>query len=337
MAEQKQSAALTDIITTAISLPGVKVSRDAFLRETFRGASEERMAQLLADGPVAAGCTQRELRDLAAKVLRERTMLSTTASFAAGLPGGLAMAATIPADLMQFYGVSLRMAQEIAYIYGEPDPWQNGAVDDERVRNQLILYCGVMFGANGAAQGLKVMSSALAKQAMKKLPQQALTKTFFYPLVKSVCKFFGVKMTKNIFAKGVSKAIPLVGGVLSGGITFASMRGMGTKLIDTLEEAHFHYTEEELQQDWETIIEVCAAETAQAEAEPEEHPQPLEAIVVEEVPVAEEAPVIEPAAVEAAPAASISAEIMKAKGLLDAGIITEAEFAAIKEKLIAQL
>lgn len=328
MAEQKQNTALTDIVGTAISIPGVKVSRDAFLQETFRGASAERMAQLLAEGPVAAGCTQRELRDLAAKVLRERTMLSTTASFAAGLPGGLAMAATIPADLMQFYGVSLRMAQEIAYIYGEPDLWQNGAVDDERVRNQLVLYCGVMFGANGAAQGLKVMSSALAKQAMKKLPQQALTKTFFYPLVKSVCKFFGVKMTKNVFAKGISKAIPLVGGVLSGGITFASMRGMGVKLIDTLEEAHFHYTEEEFRQDWETIVEVCEAEAVEST----EDPQPAETIVTEAIVVeAVQAEEVE------APAVSISEEITKAKSLMDAGIISEEEFAAIKAKLIARL
>ena len=33
------------------------------------------------------------------------------------IPGGIAMAATIPADTLQFFGVALRLAQEISYIY----------------------------------------------------------------------------------------------------------------------------------------------------------------------------------------------------------------------------
>ena len=317
MERQEQSTALTDIVSAAVRLPGVKVDRKEFLLVQFKDTDEDQRRMIIEDGPVKAGCTQRKLRDMANRVLRDRTLTSTTASFAAGLPGGLAMAATIPADLLQFYAVSLRLAQEVAYLYGEPDLWQDGVINDDKVRNQLILYCGVMFGANGAAQGLKVMASALAKQAMKKLPQQALTKTFVYSIVKSTCKFFGVKMTKSIFAKGVSKAIPLVGGVLSGGITFASMKSMGARLIDTLEEAHFHYTEEEFRQDWETIVEVCEAEEdGQEGVGPAEDDQKQ---------------------MNAEQSGSVAEEIQKAQGLLDAGIITPAEFAAIKERLIARL
>lgn len=35
--------------------------------------------------------------------------------------------------------------------------------------------------------------------------------------------YIGVKVTKDSFAKGVSKVIPVVGGVVSGGLTFASI------------------------------------------------------------------------------------------------------------------
>lgn len=37
----KTNTALTDIISAAISLPGVKVNREAFLREQFKSKPEE--------------------------------------------------------------------------------------------------------------------------------------------------------------------------------------------------------------------------------------------------------------------------------------------------------
>ena len=224
------------------------------------------------------------------------------------------MAATIPADMLQFYGVALRMAQELAYLYGEADLWNGEFLDNDKVTNQLILYCGVMLGASGAAQAVRVMSSALAKQILKKLPQKALTKTFYYPIVKGICKFFGVSMTKNLFAKGVSKAVPILGGVVSGGITFATLRPMGQRLADTLDEAHFSYTEEEFHEDWEDIVEISEEETSED--------------VVQVVPEEK---------VDAVSASSIMDEITKAKQLFDAGILTEQEFTDLKAKLIAKL
>jgi hypothetical protein len=140
------------------------------------------------------------------------------------------MAASIPADTLQFFGMSLRLAQELSYLYGADDLWQGGEIDSERVCNQLILYFGVMFGVSGASSGVRLLSSQLAKQTLKKLPQKALTKTFWYPFVKQIGRFIGIKVTKESLAKGLSKAIPIVGGVISGGITFASMKPMGTRL-----------------------------------------------------------------------------------------------------------
>lgn len=262
--EQKpeMNVSLENVVATAIQVPGVKVNRELFLREQFQKESKELIESIVENGPVNAQVSQDTLRKMAKKIINERTIVSTGASFVAGLPGGLAMAATIPADMLQFYGVTLRMAQELAYLYGEADLWNGEFLDNDKVTNQLILYCGVMLGASGAAQAVRVMSSALAKQILKKLPQKALTKTFYYPVVKGICKFFGVSMTKNLFAKGVSKAVPILGGVVSGGITFATLRPMGQRLADTLDEAHFSYTEEEFHEDWEDIIEISEEETS---------------------------------------------------------------------------
>ena len=304
---------LVDIITTAIRIPGVKVNREAFLREEFKDETREKLQFIVDHGPVEAGCSQESLRKMAQKLIDKRALFSTGASFLAGLPGGFAMAATIPADMLQYYGVALGLAQELAYLYGEGDLWAGDIPDTEKVTNQLILYCGVMLGASGAAQTVRVLSSSLAKQALKKLPQKALTKTFYYPIVRSIAKFFSVKMTKDVFAKGVSKALPIVGGVVSGGITFATLRPMGKRLKDVLEEAHFSYSQEAFEADWSEIVKVSESED-----------EPTVEEVVEE-------------SVAAAGTVNVLEKIQEAKQMFDLGILSESEFSEIKAKLIAQM
>lgn len=171
------------------------------------------------------------------------------------------MAATIPADVLQFFGMALRLAQELSYLYGADDLWQNGQVDDEKVQNQLLLYCGVMFGVSGAVSGVRVLSTQIAKTTLKKLPQKALTKTFWYPMVKQIGKAIGIKVTKSTVAKGISKAIPVIGGVISGGMNFASMMPMANRLQSALNSANFGYTEEEMEKDIQIIETIDVDET----------------------------------------------------------------------------
>ncbi len=334
MSEKKQlitNITLESVIETAIRIPGVKVDRDAFLWETFKDRDESAMSDILAGGPVKAGCARSELHKLAQRLVTERTLISTGASFVAGMPGGIAMAATIPADIAQFYGVALRMAQELAYLYGEGDLWAGEKPDSEKVQNQLILYCGVMLGVSGAEQAVRVLSSALAKQALKKLPQKALTKTFYYPIVKGIAKFFGAKMTKDVFAKGVSKALPIIGGVVSGGLTLASMKPMGSRLVQTLDEAHFDYTQEEFEEDWQKIVkiydepEVSAAEEGSAES------------VAAEPPVEEACAEETTETMQEAPAGDVLRRIEQAGKLHAAGVLSDEEFRELKTRLLAQL
>lgn len=251
MSEQlknEKEVALESVITSAVQIPGVKVDRKKFLAEMF--SSEDIVIQDILDfGPIQAGVSQEKLSQLSSKLILKRTGQSSIASFAAGIPGGLAMAATIPADVLQFFGMALRLAQELSYLYGAEDLWQNGQVDDEKVKNQLLLYCGVMFGVSGAVSGVRVLSTQIAKTTLKKLPQKALTKTFWYPMVKQIGKAIGIKVTKSTVAKGVSKAIPIIGGVVSGGLNFASMMPMANRLQAALDSANFGYTEEELEKD----------------------------------------------------------------------------------------
>ena len=249
---QSTQAALEVIVNNAIQIPGVKVDRQKFLAETFAKEKVD-MRQIIDLGPIEAGCARETLAHMADKLIFMRTGASSAASFAMGLPGGLAMGATIPADTLQFFGMSLRLAQELAYLYGAQDLWKDGEIDDEAVRGQLILYCGVMFGVSGAAAGVRILSSQIAKTTLKKLPQKALTKTLWFPIVKQIGKLVGIKVTKNTVAKGVSKAIPVVGGVISGGLNFASMLPMAKRLASSLDKANFDYSENEILADYEEV------------------------------------------------------------------------------------
>jgi len=244
--------ALETIIANAIKIPGVKVDREKFLSETLLEETDN--IQLVIDkGPVAAGIDQHKLKKIAEKLIIDRTAKSSITSFAMGIPGGLAMSATIPADILQFYGMTLKIAQELTYLYGAKDLWENGQVNEELVRNQLILYCGVMFGVSGAAAGVRLLSSQIAKTALKKIPQKALTKTFWYPFIKQIGKAIGVKVTKKTLANGVTKVIPVIGGVISGTITFVSMKPMAERLLTQLEKSNFNYTEEDINNDIEIM------------------------------------------------------------------------------------
>ena len=80
-----------------------------------------------------------------------------------------------------------------------------------------------------------------------------LTRTVIYRVVKKVAQVLGYKMTKDTFVKGVSKCIPILGGAVSGGMKWVSMRKMGFRLANVLDEANFSYTEKEFEADWEDL------------------------------------------------------------------------------------
>ena len=240
--------ALENAISTAVKIPGVKVNRNDFLSEVFKN-EDVVIEDILEFGPIEANCSREMLLRLANKQIIKRTSESSVASFLAGIPGGLAMAATVPADILQFFGMALRLAQELSYLYGAKDLWEDGNVSEDRIRNQLIMYCGVMFGVSGAAAGVRVLSAQIAKTALKKLPQKALTKTFWYPIIKGIGKAIGVKITKTTVAQGVSKAVPVIGGVISGGMNFASMMPMSKRLLSVLDSSCFDYNDEKMGED----------------------------------------------------------------------------------------
>lgn len=229
---------IEDVIIMGLKVPGIRINREQFLRkEFFKNYSQEVIDAAIADTPVHAGIPIEDIHKIADEVIKFERNCVSGISAALGMPGGVAMVATIPADIAQYYGYMLRATQKLLYLYGFPEinTEEQGQTFDTETINILIICLGVMYGAAGANNALKSMAKALASGVEKKLLNMALTKGTIYPVVKSVSKWFGVNMTKQVFAGFFKKAIPVVGGVIGGGITFLTFKPCCDRLKTSLQ------------------------------------------------------------------------------------------------------
>lgn len=193
-----------------------------------------------------------ERKRLAKKRINWNVNQSAMASTLTGIPGGITLAATIPADILQNMMFSLRLVQELAYIYDYDDVInKDGMLDIDGV----IVFLGIMVSAQGAGSLLRVISSNGAKYTVKKIGQTALTKTMWYPLLKKIYPFVtGRMLTKAGLAKGATKVIPILGGVASGGITYITMTKSATRLNTELLKGYGNqYSKKDFDQDIKII------------------------------------------------------------------------------------
>ena len=253
---------IEDVIVLSLKSPGVYINRASFLKkQLFKNYPQEVIERAISTTPALAGISSEEIDKIAdAAIISERTKVSGI-SAALGAPGGLAMAATIPADIIQYYGFTLRAIQKLLYLYGFPDVdagEAEGLQLDEQTMNTIVLCLGTMYGVAGANNAIKAVARGLANGVNKKLMSMALTKGTIFPFVREVSKWFGIRLTKSMFSGAISKAIPVVGGVIGGGITFVSFKPccdrLKNELKDTLLANPEHKASDEEMEVYSSII-----------------------------------------------------------------------------------
>ncbi len=242
---------IEDVILLAFKIPGVSVDRNSFLRKELKARySSDAIEDVVETTPMKAGIALEDIEEIVDSIIQNERLKVSGISAALGAPGGAAMVATIPADIAQYYGCLLRTAQKLLYLYGFPqiEYKEKDQILDSETMNQIILCLGVMFGVANAKNGLLTIAVALGRGVEKQLIKKALTKGTIYPIVKNVSKWFGVKMTKEVFAGFFKKAIPVVGGVVGGGLTYATFGPCCEKLRDVLKDTYLsnpNYREKE--------------------------------------------------------------------------------------------
>ncbi|WP_010535273.1 hypothetical protein [Brachybacterium squillarum] len=163
--EEEAVAFATQFLTRVIRLRGVRIDREPYLRQTLRTmkVSDALIEQSIQGTPLQAGIPLSDLDALARTVIAFETNKSAALSFASGLPGGLYMAATVPADVTQYYVHAFRVMQKLAYLYG----WQDFITDLDEVDDETLarsaVFLGVMMGVGGASKSLAGFAALFAE------------------------------------------------------------------------------------------------------------------------------------------------------------------------------
>jgi hypothetical protein len=159
------------------------VDREAFLRKHF--ADSPHLSVILENGPQAVYSAE-SLRRKAGSIVKNSAVKTSAASFATGLPGNpVVMVAAGGADVAQYFGFAINLAQQIAYLFGEDELFEDGGELSEAAQIRVIAYLGAMFGAAGAGALVSQTSKLAGANLGKKVAAQALTKTAWYPLVNA--------------------------------------------------------------------------------------------------------------------------------------------------------
>lgn len=222
---------LYQTLEAAARLPGVRIHRSEFLKRTLSKHFPKHVVDLaIESNPAKAGIPAGKLDRIARSSINYETSKVTGISSLAGLPGKFAMVATVPADLAQYFAHVLRIMQKLMYLYGWDEIFDSDAGIDDETMGIITLFLGVMFGVQAANVAIMKIAANAALRTQKVLLAKTLTKGVLYPVVKRVAAVLGTRMTKAIFAKATSQAIPLLGALTSGGLTLITFRPLAARL-----------------------------------------------------------------------------------------------------------
>lgn len=222
------------ILRNALALPGVAIDRDEYLRSALRNdCTPEELSRAIEYRPAVVVSRER-IDKIASAAINYHTATVTSLSTLTGLPGGPAIVASIPADLAQYYFHVFSLSQKLAYLYGFPDLRDKNARLTDEAADMLTLFVGVMMGARVASNVLRDISRDLAVQVAKKVPTKTLTRTLYYPIVRQVATRIGLDLSKSNVTRTLGRFIPLVGGIVSGAVTYAAFYPGARRLQKTL-------------------------------------------------------------------------------------------------------
>ena len=221
------------VLSRSLQLPFVKVDREEFLsKELSKFCTPMEVVTAIEEGPLGV-LNKKEIDKLANQCISYHLTMVCGTSALMGIPGGWWMAGTIPTDLTQFYGHVLSLMQKLIYLYGWPSLTDvNKQLDDES-KNIMTLFVGVMMGNKMAIEALSKLVTQVSKNTGVKISETVMA----HYAVK-IAQWIGINMTKEGFAKGVGKVLPLVGAPISATITYYTFQPMARRLKRHLDELY---------------------------------------------------------------------------------------------------
>ena len=186
-------------IEKVLAISANVVDREKFLIAAIGEYVSEETAQKAVElGTDKAGIRRKLIDTIADQIITSEVNKASGLSVGAGSTW-----ATLPADIIQYFGFVVRIAQKLAYLYGYPEfiLYNDEETLDEDATEELAYLIAVMFGVEEQDE-----------------------------------KAVGEKMGKLTLAKGAVAPVPILGGVLSGGLTYGTLRQNANRLKNNLSE-----------------------------------------------------------------------------------------------------
>lgn len=239
-----------NLLSAAMKLPGSKVDRKAFLIEYLSDYCENdaQMIQIINGSPLDV-LSVKQLDKIADQLIKNRRFTVSSLSALAGLPGGFAMVASVPADTAQYLFHCIVISQQLAYLYGFPELKRIKGNNRDMLLQSITVFVGVMFGVSKANEALNTLIRVIADTTAKKILEKPLTQTAWYPIMQAVAKALGYKLSNKGLSNIAKKGIPLLGAAISGGITYYTFNKgadlLRQKLIENIDELRMGIVDEE--------------------------------------------------------------------------------------------
>ena len=226
---------INSLVLKVVDNQATRVDREPFLREIlykYKPNLTQEQQQFFIENPVKA-IGINEINYIADKIISKSTWQTTGLSFVAGMPGGFGGMIAAAPDIIQNLGHYIVLAQKLAYIYGL-NFYDDTSKSDEYRNSSTLLCLGFMLGVSGVDTIVQKILSNTWQSSGKEFVEYIM-KTAGFALAKKIAAKLGEKLTKKGVTNFFSKAVPILGGLLSGGMTYASFKSaasiMQKKLI----------------------------------------------------------------------------------------------------------
>lgn len=232
----QNSSFILKVMDTAMSIPGVKVNREDFLRkELNRKFNPKEIEDAINLGTAIAGLPKSTLDKIAKDLIKSKCLLTTAISFGTGLPGGaLGLVGGTAADISQILANFLNLTQKLMYLYGYKDINELSCSQTDIMIVMLCAASGVETAEAFVAKELPVILEKLLSKNVEKEVSSNIIKRTANKVLSLLGKKAAVNAGTETTGKTIGKFIPLFGGILSGAMTYASFRPMAAKLKNIL-------------------------------------------------------------------------------------------------------
>jgi len=157
--------------------------------------------------------------EAAEKLAENQVLKCGTSGFITGLGGLITLPVAIPANISSVIYIQLRMIASIAYIGGY-NPY-----DDEVRTMAYLCLTGTAMSDIAKSTGIKI-GEKISINLIKKIPGSVLVKINQKVGFRLITKF-GEKGLINL-----AKMVPLVGGIIGGGVDIAGTKVIANKSIN---------------------------------------------------------------------------------------------------------